>query len=433
MEAVATLMALTVGLIALVRFYTKKSNAFLYLGAGFVGTALLDGYHAVVTSQWFAHVWPSPPAHLIPWSWNASRTFLSILLCLSLMAWREPRGGARKVSENAVLVGVGILAVACFIFFSFVPLPRAYYPELITGRPEEFVAAAFFGFALVGYWRKGAWRNNGFENWLMMSIIVGLASQAVFMPFSFGLFDAMFDVAHTLKIVSYACVLTGLLISMYAVFKQAEATSKALARHAGALARSNAELEQFASIASHDLQEPLRKIQAFGDRLEAKYADGLDERGLDYVQRMRGAAARMQALVESLLTLSRVTSGAKPFERVNLGNVVADVLTDLDLQIQQASGQVHVGELPTVECDATQMRQLFQNLVSNAIKFRRDDVAPVVTIRDCTPAANGDSTGAHPNGDYCLLEVQDNGIGFDEKHTERIFRIFQRLHARTEY
>ena len=267
----------------------------------------------------------------------------------------------------------------------------------------------------------------------MISIIVGLASQAVFMPFSFALFDVMFDLAHMLKIVSYACVLIGLLISMHAVFRQAEANSRVLALHANALARSNAELEQFASIASHDLQEPLRKIQAFGERLQSKYADKLGEQGVDHVERIRKAAARMQSLIDSLLTLSRVTSRAKSFVPVSLNGVLRDVLTDLDIHIEKTSSQVQVDALPIVECDATQMRQLFQNLITNAIKFRQGDVSPVVMIRGLSPRGNGGSNGGIPNGSRCRIEVRDNGIGFDQKHAERIFKIFQKLHARDEY
>ncbi len=300
MEGLATLLALMVGVMALVRFYSKKNNTFLFIGTAFLGTGFLDGYHALVTSQYFKVYLPSDLPALIPWSWVASRWFLAVLIYLSYLAWtRENRlGEAGRINERTVYLFTGALTIASFLFFAFVPLPRAYYPELWFHRPEEFVPALFFLLALVGYLCKGAWRHDAFEHWLVLSLVIGLVSQAVFMSYSGQLFDFEFDAAHTLKKVSYICVLTGLLISMYSIFRQAaedrdslelevaerKRTENELRIHAKnaklaaeRLARSNAELEQFAYVASHDLQEPLRKVQTFSDRLSTKYEAVLDE------------------------------------------------------------------------------------------------------------------------------------------------------------
>jgi PAS domain S-box-containing protein len=187
------------------------------------------------------------------------------------------------------------------------------------------------------------------------------------------------------------------------------------------LERSNAELQRFAYVASHDLQEPLRKIQAFGDRLSGKYADMLDDQGRDYLWRMGSAAARMQALINDLLTLSRVTTKAQPFVPVNLGDVVNDVLSDLEDHIKRTGGRVEVSDMPTIDADPTQMRQLFQNLIDNGLKFHLPEQKPVVRIR------------AKQLNEICQIIVGDNGIGFEEKHLERIFTVFQRLHGRGEY
>ncbi len=224
MEGLAFLLALMVGAMALVRFYAKKDNTFLFIGTGFLGTALLDGYHAVVTSAFFAPYLPSDLGALIPWSWVASRLFLSALMCLSLLAWRRERrlGAAGRIGEHTVYLITSALTLASFLFFAFVPLPRAYYPEIVFHRPEEFVPALLFLVALAGYLRKGEWRRDVFEHWLVLSLIVGFLSQVLFMSFSDTLFDLMFDAAHLLKKVSYVCVLTGLLFSMYAIFRQVE-------------------------------------------------------------------------------------------------------------------------------------------------------------------------------------------------------------------
>ena len=226
----ATLLALIVGVIALVRFYAKKNNTFLFVGTGFLGTAFLDGYHAVVTSHYFQALLPSDLGSLIPWSWVASRMFLSVMLALSWYAWRRQQrlGEAGQVGEKAVYLFSAAFTLASFLFFAFVPLPRAYYPEFWFHRPEEFVPALFFLIALIGYLRKGEWRTDAFDHWLVLSLIVGFVGQAVFMSYSGTLFDFEFDAAHTLKKVSYICVLTGLLISIYTIFKTAEANADIL-------------------------------------------------------------------------------------------------------------------------------------------------------------------------------------------------------------
>ncbi len=224
METVAFLLAMMVGVMALSRYYARKNNTLLFIGTAFVGTALLDGYHAAVTSSFFASHFPSAPASLIPWSWIASRWFLSLFLFFSWLAWinEQRRGEPGRIHESSVFIAAGFLTLASFLFFALVPLPRAYYPELFFHRPEEFLPAAFFLLALVGYLHKGHWKTDIVEHWLVISLIIGVVGQSLFMSFSGQLFDLEFDAAHILKKVSYVCVLTGLLISMFHLFKQEE-------------------------------------------------------------------------------------------------------------------------------------------------------------------------------------------------------------------
>ncbi len=203
----------------------------------------------------------------------------------------------------------------------------------------------------------------------------------------------------------------------------------ALARKAEELARSNAELEQFAFVASHDLQEPLRKIQAFGDRLKAKCEAVQLPEPHDYLERMQNAAARMQTLINDLLSFSRVIRSSQPFVMVDLGTITREVLGDLEVRIEKTNAVVEMGDMPKIAADPMQMRQLMQNLISNALKFQPPDSRPIVKIE----ARITERKSAVSIDRFCEICVRDNGIGFDEKYIDRIFAVFQRLHGRSEY
>jgi light-regulated signal transduction histidine kinase (bacteriophytochrome) len=192
------------------------------------------------------------------------------------------------------------------------------------------------------------------------------------------------------------------------------------------LQRSNQELQDFAYVASHDLQEPLRKIQAFGNLLEEEYGAQIGE-GKAYLDRMRNSAGRMRVLIEDLLTFSRVTTKAQPFSQVDLNVIMRDVIDDLSSRLQTTQGRIEVlGDLPTIEADPRQMYQMLQNLLSNALKFHRADQPPHVRVH----AELQEQPDASKQ--YALF-VEDNGIGFDEKYLDRIFTVFQRLHGRGSY
>jgi signal transduction histidine kinase len=196
------------------------------------------------------------------------------------------------------------------------------------------------------------------------------------------------------------------------------------------LERSNQELLDFAYVASHDLQEPLRKIQAFGNILEEEYGPALGN-GKAYLERMRNAAARMRVLINDLLTFSRVTTKAQPFIPLDLMIIANEVVNDLEAQIQTTQGTVEINLLPQIEADPLQMRQMLQNLIGNALKFHQPGVPPLVRVHaeiHSEPAAQEE-----PVDQQCVLYVEDNGIGFDEKYLDRVFTVFQRLHGKGDY
>lgn len=203
--------------------------------------------------------------------------------------------------------------------------------------------------------------------------------------------------------------------------EQVRRQQAALAERNAELQRSNRELQDFAYIASHDLQEPLRKIQAFADRLAGKYGPQLDDAARDYLMRMQSASRRLQSLINDLLEFSRVTTRARALENVDLSAVAAEVVADLEVRLEQCGGRVEIAPLPVVSADPMQMRQLFQNLIGNGLKFQKPGTPPVVRLTACT------------NDGAVELVFADNGIGFSEEHRDKLFGMFQRLHSREQY
>jgi len=207
---------------------------------------------------------------------------------------------------------------------------------------------------------------------------------------------------------------------------------EALRRYAWKLRRSNEELERFAFVASHDLQEPLRKIRSFTDRLVEFYEEELDDRGRDYLRRVQGASERMATLIRDLLSLSRVTTRDEPFQSVELEEVVRGVLSDLERQVAETGAEVIVGELPVLHGDPTHLRQLFQNLIGNALKYHREGIVPRVEVGGRVVRRRDDDRASKGKGEVEVW-VRDNGIGFEAEDAERIFGVFERLHGRSAY
>ncbi|NIJ53756.1 PAS domain-containing sensor histidine kinase [Dyadobacter arcticus] len=201
------------------------------------------------------------------------------------------------------------------------------------------------------------------------------------------------------------------------------------------LVNSNNNLQQFAYAASHDMQEPLRKIQSFGSRLQITYAGALDENGVFMLDRIQDASKRMSLMIDDLLAYSRLTTRNDEFRPVQLTQIVKGVLADLEISIQEQETDIHVGTLPVVWGNSSQLTQLMQNLLSNAIKYKKPDVPSKINIswHEVMPAELKVLPTSLPDHRYLCLEIADNGIGFDEKHLDKIFQMFQRLHGRSEF
>jgi signal transduction histidine kinase len=209
-----------------------------------------------------------------------------------------------------------------------------------------------------------------------------------------------------------------------------------LEKTVGELSRSNEHLEEFAYAASHDLQEPLRKIHFFSNHLKERYTEALGAEGASLLGRMENATRRMRRLIDDLLAFSRVSARRVQFEEIDLNAVLQEVIADLETRVSDSGAQLHFEQLPSIHGDRSQFRQLLQNLLGNALKYVRADVPPVITIR-CSVVAgrdiNAEWTAKQESANYYRLEVEDNGLGFDPEQSEKIFQLFHRLHGRSEF
>jgi PAS domain S-box-containing protein len=217
LESVSTVLAFIIGALALVRFYNRKQGTFLFLGTGFLGTGVLDGYHALVAGSFPEFTDPD----LVAWTWIASRVFLSLFLLAAYVSWRrESRRGVPAVREDSVYLVAFVLTALVFGFFMQVPVTGAYFQSLYFSRPAEFIPALLYGAALAGFIRKGEWRRDSLEHWVNVSLVIAVLTHAIFMSRSSGMHDALFDAAHALKVASYVAILVGLLISVYVTFRR---------------------------------------------------------------------------------------------------------------------------------------------------------------------------------------------------------------------
>ncbi len=571
-ESIAALLAAVVGVVALVRFYWKHASADLLIAIAFLGAALLDGYHAAITSAFFAELFPTHLSVLIPWSWTASRTFLALLLLISLWCERNDRrlGPDGALDERLVYGGAAVWVLLNGLFLALPSLPRIQFPGPFVGRPFELLAATLFALALAGYLAERNWRGGPFRKWLVSALVLSAFTQAFVMSRSFEPFDAMFDAAHALKIISYACVLAGFLADLRRVLVEADLRSAAadlkrddfnaqvarrkqaeeelgqrderinlalmtsndgmyvfdaeeseswwsprfyellgyeegeispsmstwksliheddlgkatealhahidgtapydmryrlmtksgryrwfhcrgsfyiddstnrkqvagsitdihrtvqaeqeLERHEEERSSGSSELERFIYVAAHDLQEPARTLESYAGFLrEDINAEALDGEAATDLRFIEEAAQRRRSYINDLLALSRAGSQALSRQRVPIESCVSSSLKALQQRVDTAQAQLTYGQLPEVIGDRRLITILFENLISNALKFS-GETPPAIEVT------------AYTSGEMWTLGVRDNGIGLEEEHAQDVFEPFRRLHGLTEY
>lgn len=361
-----------------------------------------------------------------------SASFLLMYVSTLVTLWERRRGLPNRIRKGPLLACLPAVSSFIVMLGYLYGAPLLYRGDVIPMAATTAIACLFLSIGIVAVegvyaaplcWFSGeSTQARLLRSFLPMSLIAAILSGFLFqiLPSTWKVNPAV--IAASTAVIFIVVITLFVFRASQSIGHSIDQAENSLRLKTGELERSNRDLEQFAYVASHDLQEPLRKILTFGEMLEKSNAEVLDDRGRDYVRRMRNASSRMRNLIDDLLHYSRVTTKAGPSREVNLQDLVREVILDLEDQIVRSKGRVEVGDLPLINAEESQMRQLFQNLIGNALKFHKNGQEPHVVVR----------SGAETS-DFVEVIIEDNGIGFDPKFTERIFQPFQRLHARDEY
>ena len=458
LESVTTFMAIFIAAIAFVRYYSKKRNIFLFIGAGFLGTALLDGYHLIVTSLFFVGSFPSTSPALIAWSELAPRLFLAVLIASSWWAryaqQKRDKIERKAASERVLYLGIALMVLIVFSIFVFAPLPRRmYYPEGFIHRPGELIPAFFFLVVIIGHFYKGNWRHSRTEHWLILFLLTSFFTHVPFMSSSAQLFDTMFSLAHVIKIGSYDIVLVGLLLNTYMLFKQAEESigdmrqvntqlqlevaerqraetalreAKVSAEHAlGVAEAANRAKSVFLANMSHELRTPLNAILGFSELMS--FSSNLTSEQQENLETIGHSGDALLSVIDNVLDFSKVEAGQMEMETraVDLRDCVESTIDMVAVKAAEkgldmaclVDAQVPVAVLG----DATRLRQILANLVNNAVKFTSEgEVVVQVTSRRVDESAGAARHEIH-------FVVRDTGIGIPEDLVARLFLSFSQV------
>jgi len=442
LEWTAFSAAIFVVLLAFCHYSITNDITTPVIGVALFCAGAMDAFHTLAATRLISAI--AENKDLIPFTWALSRVFNAIIMIAGVGIFLSgrtinPKNGMKFiVLTSLIFASIGYL----LIYFSATSdsLPQTQFPDSIIRRPYDIIPLILFLIAGLFVYPLFAKRYPSiFATALLLS---ALPEVAVELHMAFGsqrLFDSDFNIAHFLKIIAYVIPLIGLVLDYVQTYKSQikhhedlqhsheKLNIKAfeLDRINYRLIQSNAELEKFAYIASHDLQEPLRKIQAFGDRLHKRIESSADEKAIDYIDRMQKSSTRMRSLIDDLLKFSRVGSEDYAFKDTDLNMVLTNVLDDLHVSITEKKAVINIDKLPTILGEKSRLYQVFLNLLSNSLKFAKADEFPIITITSQQVLVE--------NRKYWQIKVQDNGIGFEQEYADKIFEVFQRLHGRSQY
>ncbi|PHS33028.1 MAG: hypothetical protein COA95_01570 [Methylophaga sp.] len=443
LEWTAFCAAIFVVLLAFSHYSINHDVTTPVIGVALFCAGAMDAFHTLAATRLINAV--ADNTDLIPFTWALSRVFNALIMIIGvgIFLTDNKKQDVKKGIKFILLISLAFAVVGYILIYlsaTSTHLPQTQFPDSFIHRPYDVVPLVLFLIAgLVVYPLFMKRHPSIFATALLLSAVPEIIVELHMVLGSQRLFDSNFNSAHFLKIIAYVVPLIGLVLDYIQTYKKRVESHEALQYAHQSLSQqanklkatnrrlfqSNDELEKFAYIASHDLQEPLRKIQAFGDRLQSSMKDSVDEKALDYIDRMQKASSRMRSLIDDLLSFSRVSSQEIELKQVSLAKVVDNVISDLKLTIHEKQAQIDVGKLPTIKAEAVMMYQLFLNLLSNALKFSKADQSPLIQISVKNVMLEQQQ--------YIQITVADNGIGFEQDYADKVFEVFQRLHGRGEY
>jgi signal transduction histidine kinase len=423
--------------LALVHFSLRRDATTLVIGIALFCAGIMDAFHTLAAHRLLRAV--ADTQDFLPFTWVVCRLFHALIMIAGATLCLYARTTTWQIRPRGVLLVSGVFGVLAYGIMhttaSIPHLPQTMFPDAIVTRPYDVLPLIVLLFAgAFVYPRLYQRAPSVFSHALIISVLPNIAAQLHMAFGSTRLFDYHFHIAHFLKIVAYLVPFSGLALDYVRTYREEERAvqqftaarqsllerSAALEKANTDLLRRNIELDEFSYVASHDLQEPLRKLITFSDHLRKDLGPTLPARAAQDVTFIVDAATRMQTLIQDLLALSRAGRIAMKYQWVWLDTCVDRVLETLAVRIQETQASITCAPLPAVWGDPTLLTQLYQNLIENALKFAAHD-SPVIRIT------------AEQHAEQWIFGVQDNGIGLKPEYAEQIFTPFKRLHSRAEY
>jgi len=458
-------------ILAWVHFGIRKNDVLVpVIGVCLLCAGCMDAFHTLVADRLIDAT--ADNTNLIPFTWALCRIFNALIMICGIGAvlWRMRRDSVRTPTWFVGITSLVFAAIAYFtIHFCAISgnLPQTMYPDAFITRPFDVAPLVMFVFAgAVIYRRLHRVAPSLFTSAVILSVIPEIAVQLHMAFGSTALFDNHFNIAHFLKVIAYLVPFVGLCMDYSHSHRRADRMVHELAQAeriqaiqtakieegaaalelqnfelvswkislegaVASLQNSNKELDDFAYIASHDLKEPLRGMHNYSKFLLEDYGDKLDDEGRSKLETLTRLAQRMESLINGLLYYSRVGRTELASDPCNLNDVLKDVVDSLKVTLEESGTDVRVAKpLPTMRCDRIRTREVFQNLITNAMKYN-DKPERWIEV-GCTEDEHTHPPGEqHPNAP--VLYVRDNGIGIPNKHHDAIFSIFKRLHGRDKF